>query len=613
MPRISRLPTRLGLGLLSVIAAISSLLIATSYASADSYTVREGDTLSDIALCLDVPVSVLLTLNEAIVSANHIFVGQRIEIPANAEQTGDRCAPPAEQSATAERSPQATTIESKPELAVRGCLHIVANGETFSGIADDFSTDMRTMTALNPMVNPHLLFPGQAVVVPCSAITDQSQSAPTPALTAGITDASPPAPRFSTVDYVVRDGDGLLLIAERHGITLAELLQYNDFAEDAIIHPGDVIQIPIPDYLAPALDPDDAWGLVTSTYQVRSGDTAGQIALIYGISVPELSQLNGYANLNLIMPGQLLVVPWIGPAPDAAPGAAPAVEARRRTYRVQPGDTFQAIAQTHGLTMDELRELNPGRRSDLVVIGQSMYLPGVIAPPIVSEERTLWESDLPQYAAAALGVTPHTLLANHPWLETEQWMGAGTYWRLPKREGLLVTVKAGDTLLEIANRHGVEMSLILSDPAYGVDDPNAIVIGQEIILPLEMPDFIWPAQGELTDPFGQCRSWDCSYRHKGLDVALDFYVPIVAAADGLVTFVGGDEWFGLGWYVEIDHGGGWRTVYAHLIEFAVAEGEHVGQGEVIGYNGSTGYSTGPHLHFEVQHHDWYVDPLVVLP
>ena len=153
------------------------------------------------------------------------------------------------------------------------------------------------------------------------------------------------------------------------------------------------------------------------------------------------------------------------------------------------------------------------------------------------------------------------------------------------------------------------MAAILADSANGVDDPNAIVIGQEIILPLAIPDFIWPAQGTLTDPFGLCRSWDCSYRHRGLDVAMDYYAPISAAADGVVTFVGGDAAWGLGWYVEIEHAHGWSTTYAHLVEFAVYEGQTVGQGEIIGYNGSTGYSTGPHLHFEVRHDDWYVDPL----
>ena len=600
--------------LFAAIVVLSALLSDWSSASADTYTVQAGDTLSEIALCLNVEESVLLALNRDISSADNIFVGQHLEIPANTQHPSSECAQAATQSYTRVYHRPSPQVEERN--VSDGCLHFVASGETLSEIADVYGVDLATMLERNPAANPHLLFPNQALVVPCDSETYAPAVSSEPgqqALTAGLTSSSSREPRLSTVDYVVQSGDGLLLIAERHGVTLEQLLEYNNLSQDSLLHPGEIIQIPIPDHLAPALDPAEAWGLVTGTYVVRSGDSASEIASRYGISTLDLAQLNSSVTLDIIIPGQVLVVPWTGLAPDAPPGTAPAVEARRRSYQVQAGDTFQSIAERHGMTKAELRELNPGRPSDLVVVGQSLYLPGVIAPPIVSEERTLGETDLPQYAAAALGVTPYTLLANHSWLEPDQWVSAGTIWRLPKREGLLVTVRPGDTLQEIANRHGVEMSLILSDSAYGVDDPNALVIGQEIIVPLPMPRFVWPAQGELTDPFGQCRSWDCTYRHKGLDVALDYYAPIVAVADGLVTFVGGDPMFGLGWYVEVDHGDGWRTVYAHLVEFGVAQGQYVSQGQIVGYNGSSGYSTGPHLHLEVRHHDWYVDPLVVLP
>ena len=139
------------------------------------------------------------------------------------------------------------------------------------------------------------------------------------------------------------------------------------------------------------------------------------------------------------------------------------------------------------------------------------------------------------------------------------------------------------------------------------------MVGQQIILPLSMPDFRWPVVGTLSDPFGDCRNWDCSYRHHGLDVALDAWAPVSAAADGLVTFVGGEACCGLGYYIEIEHPDGWKTVYGHLVEFAVWQGQLVQRGELIGYNGTTGLSTGPHVHFEVLHQDWFVDPLVVLP
>ena len=596
-----------------LIIAVWSATVGTDRAAADTYEVQSGDTLSDIASCLNVSTSVLQALNSEISSPDTIFVGQRLHVPDNAANLEHGCAAPSTTVALTTPS----TAGSSNSLATSGgsCTHLIQSGDMLGHIALDYGTDTQTMTRLNPHVNPDVLQLGATLIVPCGPSTESPQSEPeaAQALTAGaLTNSSGPGlTRVS--EYTVKENEWAIAIADRFGLSLDLLQEYNPGINLNLIHPGDVLRIPVPDYLAPALEQSEALGVLTTTYTVRPNDIASRIAERYGISLADLRRLNGGDDLNHIFIGQALNVPWAGPSTDAAPGTTPAVEQRRRTYRVQPNDTFQNIALKHDLTMDELRLLNPHRPNDLVAIGQLLYLRGTIDPPVVSKEETLWEADLVQYAAAILGVTPHTLLANHAWLEPGQWLDAGTTWRLPLREGVLVTVQAGDTLQGIANTHGVDMSLILADPANGVDDPNAIVIGQEIILPLSVPNFAWPAQGELTDRFGLCRSWDCSYRHNGLDMALDLYVPIVAAADGLVTFVGGDSALGLGWYVEIDHDGGWSTIYAHLVEFNVQQGQYVTKGDIIGYNGNTGYSTGPHLHFEVHHNDWYIDPLVVLP
>ncbi len=585
-------------------------------ASADTYEVQRGDTLSGIASCLNVSTSVLQALNSDISSPDAIFIGQRIQVPDNAENLSNGCSEPTR----TEDGVTSTNTESRVQTnngtnSDNSCTHLIQPNDNLSNIAPDYGTDTSTMIRLNPNINPNLLWVGATLIVPCASSTISTQTEPdaAQALTAGIlTDDSDPSITRVT-EYTVKANEWATEIAERFGVSLELLREHNPRVNLNLIHPGDVLRIPIPDYLAPALEPSEAQGILTTTYTVRTDDIASRIADRFGISLADLRQLNGGSSLNHITIGQTLTVPWTGPSADASPGSVPAVEVRRRTYRVQPLDTFQSIAASHSLSMEQLRSLNAGRPNDLVAVGELLFLPGNIDAPVVSEERTLWEADLVQYAAAILGVTPHTLLANHAWVEPGQWLAAGTTWHVPLREGLLVTVQAGDTLQGIANAHGVNMSLILADPANGVDDPNAIVIGQEIIVPLIVPDFAWPAQGELTDPFGLCRSWDCSYRHNGLDMALDFYVPIVAAADGLVTFVGGDSAFGLGWYVEIEHDGGWSTTYAHLVEFNVQQGQYVTQGDIIGYNGNTGYSTGPHLHFEVRHNDWYVDPLVVLP
>jgi len=99
--------------------------------------------------------------------------------------------------------------------------------------------------------------------------------------------------------------------------------------------------------------------------------------------------------------------------------------------------------------------------------------------------------------------------------------------------------------------------------------------------------------------------------HIGLDIAARMWDPIVAVADGVVVFA---EWGGgYGNLVIVEHDGGWRSYYAHLSEVVVEVGQQVRQGELLGGAGSTGYSTGPHLHFELRYQGRPVDPHVYLP
>ncbi|MBA4164083.1 MAG: M23 family peptidase [Erythrobacter sp.] len=96
-------------------------------------------------------------------------------------------------------------------------------------------------------------------------------------------------------------------------------------------------------------------------------------------------------------------------------------------------------------------------------------------------------------------------------------------------------------------------------------------------------------------------------QHKGIDLAAPTGTPIYATADGIV---GKAQWYSTyGLYVEIAHGAQLETRYAHMSRLAVAPGERVRKGDVIGYVGSTGRSTGPHLHYEVRIGDLAVDPL----
>jgi murein DD-endopeptidase MepM/ murein hydrolase activator NlpD len=114
---------------------------------------------------------------------------------------------------------------------------------------------------------------------------------------------------------------------------------------------------------------------------------------------------------------------------------------------------------------------------------------------------------------------------------------------------------------------------------------------------------VWPVSGPITSPFG----WRWGRMLQGIDIGVPYGTPIHAAAAGTVIYCGWED--GYGNFVVIDHGGNLATAYAHQSQIAVSCGEHVEQGQVIGYVGCTGHCFGPHLHFEVRVDGNPVDPL----
>ncbi len=122
------------------------------------------------------------------------------------------------------------------------------------------------------------------------------------------------------------------------------------------------------------------------------------------------------------------------------------------------------------------------------------------------------------------------------------------------------------------------------------------------------PDIIWPIQGKINSPFGPRNK----RLHAGIDIASPSYQEVKAAMDGEVILAA-DSRTGYGKVVVLRHDLGYTTIYGHMNVIIAQEGEIVRQGQAIGGVGSTGKSTGPHLHFELRREGRPIDPMAVLP
>ncbi|NOY09753.1 MAG: M23 family metallopeptidase [Spirochaetes bacterium] len=169
-----------------------------------------------------------------------------------------------------------------------------------------------------------------------------------------------------------------------------------------------------------------------------------------------------------------------------------------------------------------------------------------------------------------------------------------------------------DSLRELSELRSLKS--YLDNALKPLSEINKTLLAQKELL-VDIPT-LWPLKGpkgNVTQYFGPnihpfTGGW---YLHKGIDIAWGYGVPIVATANGMVQLLGNDA-RGFGLYIVIKHKYGFFTRYAHLEKIVVQKGQYVRRGQVIGYMGNTGLSTGPHLHYEVRIGTQVVDPLQFL-
>jgi murein DD-endopeptidase MepM/ murein hydrolase activator NlpD len=246
-------------------------------------------------------------------------------------------------------------------------------------------------------------------------------------------------------------------------------------------------------------------------------------------------------------------------------------------------------------------------------------------------EYTVQSGDTVSSIAAKFGISEDTIRWQNN-LQSKDSIKVGQVLQILPVTGISHKVQKGDTVYSIAKKYDSGAQAIVDFPynTFVNDETFELAIGQEIIVPDGVkpseilwspvarvrqitPDagtvvasgaFVWPASGTISQRF--------TWYHPGIDIANHSAPNVLAADAGTVVVAGWPDGYGYGNRVILDHGNGYRTLYAHLSSVYVVPGQTVNRGAAIGKMGSTGRSTGIHLHFEVLKNGSHLDPLSVL-
>ncbi|WP_144053651.1 peptidoglycan DD-metalloendopeptidase family protein [Baaleninema simplex] len=412
----------------------------------------------------------------------------------------------------------------------------------------------------------------------------------------------------------------------------------------------------------------------TTSYQIAEGETLVEVASTHGVTVEDLARANHLDDPDRIVAGQEIAIPTVNESParpltvfghETTLAALPdkksrllpdgdEVELSALPNVVLPNsptgetDVPQLLSSTSADEVEtaevpvlgaatetpvETSELQAFHLSD----DNSPYTNGLQADierlrdrygdldddtpaassnaessrtALVSPDRiSAHESDRPSSRAAAPRVNPEFDPDRYNTVETGETESAERVKPRNDAQDVAVAPMGSDSYAPILPPRAVSPDLpALSAPGAYLPKPQAPEGGAGSGN-MDFNGYIWPAQGVLSSGFG----WRWGRMHNGIDIAGPIGTPIVAAAPGVVTYA---QWNsgGYGNLVEITHPDGSLTLYAHNNRLLVNEGQQVAQGQQIAEMGNTGFSTGPHLHFEVHPAgQGAVNPLAYLP
>ncbi len=354
------------------------------------------------------------------------------------------------------------------------------------------------------------------------------------------------------LSYTVKSGDTLYAIASSYATSVNEVRRLNGLTGD-FLEVGQVLNVPgqVSQVSAPATPQRS--GVIQHT--VGLGHTLGNLGQMYGVSEATLRASNpgleGYTLESPLAEGLVLQIP----------------PSEGSVLLIASGQTFLAIALEHGMTVSELAKANGVKK---LQVGQYVFIP---AGHQKEAQDAISQTNVSQNGATQNGAAQDS--SNQ---DSVQMVSQQDFRALHLQTQKMVIARAASLL----------------------------AVHQPVVASVQT--FIWPIQGRLTSMYGRRNvSVGGNTFHGGVDVAAPVGTPIGASKAGTVVKAG---WGGAyGYVVYVDHGDGSQTRYGHMSQINVTAGSFVNQRDVLGLVGSTGASTGPHLHFEIRFDGRSVDPL----
>jgi len=367
---------------------------------------------------------------------------------------------------------------------------------------------------------------------------------------------------------------------------------------------------------------------------VSRGDTVQTIADQYHVPTQDLISLNGLAPPYTLRPGQRLTLPT------------------PHTYQVKAGDTVYGIARQMNLDMAEIIRLNGLQPPYMLRVGQSLQMPGSSSsgPPaqVATANPAPAPARKPEMPPATSSAPPAR--ATRPSVEAAPLDPPTPVAAKPVTPAPVPSHAAAPSPAPVTGKRGVEAESLAPPPSVtqpgggngnatassatpvvpaarqpaptpAAPPPSAVVPAQTpvpqvaaaptLAKPDEAPPprtaarFMWPLRGEIISTYGTKPG---GLRNDGINIAAAQGSGVAAAESGIVAYAG-NQLKSFGNLVLIRHDGGWVTVYAHLADIGVQQGQRVTRGQPIGTVGQTGNVRSPQLHFAVRKGDQVVDPM----